>query len=222
MYQHVIPLQNSIGKEVLKALNFCESSLISTPITTFSIATVAAKAPATIDVNIKPVKHAPNMHTQMISVKLNRLDLGTLALPLLFNCDPYFLVCSMRDKKSQNGRSDETYMDFISQHQSARNSCGFIKPQCGLLIAERLGELQGTNTVIQYWVDQLEAIRASGLPHLFLTRLKANKAWNRHRKPHYSSDPAHHHHHPPTPGGRTTISTPACQLSAREYVFIQN
>lgn len=155
MYQHVIPLQNSIGKEVLKALNFCESSLISTPITTFSIATVAAKAPATMDVNIKPVNHAPNMHTrthtrtQMISVKLNRLDLGTLALPLLFNCDPYFLVCSMRDKKSQNGRSDETYMDFISQYQSARNSC-FIKPQCGLLIAERLGELQGTNTVIQY------------------------------------------------------------------------
>lgn len=132
----------------------------------------------------------------------------------------WFAACVT--KKSQNGRSDETYMDFISQHQSARNSCGFIKPQCGLLNAERLSELQGTNTVIQYWVDQLEAIRASGLPHLFLTRLKANKAWNRHRKPHYSSDPAHHHHHPPTPGGRTTISTPACQLSAREYVFIQN
>lgn len=96
VYQHVISLQNSIGKEVLKALNFCESSLISTPITTFSIATVVAKAPATMDVNIKPVNHAPNMHTrthtQMISVKLNRLDLGTLALPLLFNCDPYFLV----------------------------------------------------------------------------------------------------------------------------------
>ena len=82
------------------------------------------------------------------------------------------------------------------------------------LTVERVSKLEAPKIVIQYWVDQLGAIRADGLFHLTITWLKREGGGGGGGADHDHGNPiiplTPKHHHPPTPK-EITYQSVSCQ-----------